>query len=143
MRSLSTLAFFFVITLINISADAWALVELDVAVNNKVTITATRESALVSKAGNTGVGFILESPVGSSGGAGSDTDPASTFGFKSAVAELVGPRLLSVMSGIHMLDPSNGSSTSVTAGEQAFVGTTHCSLNNPIHSALRLYASNA
>ncbi len=143
MRSLSILAFFFVITLINTSADAGALVELDVAVNNKVTITATIESALVSKAGNTGVGFILESPVGSSRGAGSDTDPASTFGFKSAVAELVGPRLLSVMSGIHMLDPSNGNSASVTAGEQAFVGTTHCSLNNPTHSALRRDASNA
>ena len=122
MRSLSILAFLFVITLINTIAGAGALLELDLSVNNKVTITATTESALVSKAGNTGVGFILHLPVAR--GNVAVTDRPTTFGFKSSGA-LVRPEIVSVVGGINLFqqDLGSGVSSSVTAGEQAFVGT--------------------
>ena len=146
MRSLSTLGFlFFFSTLIKTTADAATLVELELSLNNTVTITLTSEPALVSKAENTGVGFILGSIFGA-GGAISDSDPALESGFKSEVSALVRPRVLSITDGIHLFDWSgflHGNAASTIAGEQAFAGTTTCSLNNPAYSSLLCDAANA
>lgn len=134
MRSLSIFAFLFVITLINTIADAGALLELDLSVNNKVTITATTESAIVSKAGNTGCGFILDLPV--AGGNVAVNDLPTTFGFKSSGA-LVRPEIVSVVGGINLFEQDfcSGVSSSVTAGEQAFVGTSTFTLVDSQYSA--------
>ena len=79
MRTLSILTFRFVNTLINTTADAGILVELDLSVNSELTLTATTGFASKKRTGATGTGVIFESPTGL------DTDFKSvtpnTYGF--------------------------------------------------------------
>jgi len=131
MRYLSILTFLFSIAVIN-PAHAGIVVEFDLSVTNQLTLTATTGTALASTTGNTGVGIILEGTGEVESFALGGT--SDTFGFKSTGAfEQVSTSQI-LASGVYSINLyeryfSNGINTSITLGQQAFVGTTTITLN--------------
>lgn len=126
MRCLSILTFLFSIALIN-PAHAGVLIELDLSVTNQLTLTATTETAIGTATGPTLKGIVLEG-TGSvaSGLLGGASD---TFGFNSTGAFVQVETSGLLDSGVYSLNLYESSftdnvSTSITSGEQAFVGTT-------------------
>ena len=131
MRYLSILTFLFSIAVIN-PAHAGVLIEFDLSVTNQLTITATTGTALASVTGNTGTGIVLEGTgelIGDSLG-----DASDTFGFQSTGA-LSRVKLSRInASGVYSINlfeenPSDSINTSITQGQQAFVGTTTITLD--------------
>ena len=129
MRYLSILTFLFSIAVIN-PAHAGVLVEFDLSVTNQLTLTATTGTALASTTGTTVVGIVLEGTGGTSLAAGGTSD---TFGFKST-GKLVQVGTAQVTTSVYSLNlfeknAENSVNTSITQGQQAFVGTTTITLN--------------
>lgn len=132
MRYLSILTFLFSIAVIN-PAHAGVLIEFDLSVTNQLTITATTGTALASVTGTTGTGIVLEGAgelIGSSLG----DDVSDTFGFQSTGA-LNRAYLISInASGVYSINLfeelfSDSINTSITQGQQAFVGTSTITLD--------------
>ncbi|QDT60483.1 PEP-CTERM motif protein [Stieleria bergensis] len=131
MRCLSILTFLFSIALIN-PAHAGVLIGLDLSVTNQLTLTATTETAIGTVTGPTSNGIVLEATgsVASQllGGA------SDTFGFKSTGAFVQVETSGLLDSGVYSLNLyessfSDSVSTSITSGQQAFVGTTTITLD--------------
>ena len=138
MRYLSILTLLFSIAVIN-PANAGVLIELDLSVTNQLTLTATTGTALESTTGNTGVGIVLEGTGEVENYALGGT--SDTFGFKStgAFEQVSTTRILN--SGVNSINLyennfSNGINTSITEGQQAFVGTTTITLNPQSYAEL-------
>ncbi|MGC6445961.1 MAG: PEP-CTERM sorting domain-containing protein [Rubripirellula sp.] len=131
MRFLSILTFLFSVALIN-PAYAGVLIEFDLSVTNQLTLTATTGTALASATGNTGTGIVLEGTGELTGDSlGDDSD---TFGFQSTGA-LSRVKLNRInASGVYSIDLfeqlfSDSINTSITQGQQAFVGTSTITLD--------------
>ncbi len=124
MRYLSILTFLFSIAVIN-PAHAGVLIELDLSVTNQLTLTATTETAIGTVSGPTSNGIVLQGTGNvDSNLVGGTSD---TFGFKSTGAfnEIKTSRLLdSGVYSLNLYESGASVSTSITSGEQAFVGTT-------------------
>ena len=132
MRYLSILTFLFSIALIN-PAHAGVLIYLDLSVTNRLTLTATTETAIATTdpGGTTGTGIVLEGtgivPSDLTGGA------SDTFGVYStgAFSQVKTSRLLNNgVNSLNLYDSSDDRATSITSGQQAFVGTTTINLDD-------------
>ena len=131
MRYLSILTFLFSIAVIN-PAHAGIVVEFDLSVTNQLTLTATTVTALASTTGNTGVGIILEGTGEVESFALGGT--SDTFGYKATGAFTNQLKLHPInASGVWSINlyeiNAATTDTSITQGQQAFVGTTTITLD--------------
>ena len=138
MRYLSILTFLFSIAVIN-PAHAGVLIELDLSVTDQLTLTATTETAIGTVSGSTFAGIVLQGTGevnnGFNGGA------SDTFGFKSTGAFTLIETVQLFKSGVWSLNlyeskHSDSVDTSITSGQQAFVGTTTITLNSESYNNL-------
>ena len=125
MRYLSILTFLFSIAVIN-PAHAGVLLEFDLSVTNQLIIRATTGTALASVTGRTGTGIVLEGTGQLNTSVG---DASDTFGYKSTGAFTNQLKLNPInASGVYSINlyeiNAATTNTSITQGQQAFVGTT-------------------
>ena len=128
MRYLSILTFLFSIAVIN-PAHAGVLIELDLSVTNKLTLTATTETAIATATGETLKGIVLQ---GTGNAVVESVGASDTFGFKSTgeINEINISNLLdSGVFSINLYEAGVSVTTSITQGQQAFEGTTTITVN--------------
>ena len=131
MRYLSILTFLFSIAVIN-PAHAGVLLEFDLSGTNQLIIRATTGTALASVTGRTGTGIVLEG----TGELGGDYvgDASDTFGYQSTGKFTNQLKLHPInASGVWSINlyeiNAATTNTSITQGQQAFVGTTTITLD--------------
>ena len=131
MRYLSILTFLFSIAVIN-PAHAGVLLEFDLSGTNQLIITATTGTALESVTGRTGRGIVLEGT--GELGFGNVGDASDTFGYKATGAFTNQLKLHPINANgvwsINLYEVNAATTdTSITQGQQAFVGTTTITLD--------------